>query len=147
MNSILRSKLVKSVSLFLFAAALSAGPARAQASGRGQFTLPAEARWGRVVLQPGNYTYSILPEYPFPIISVLKQPGNVPVALVLAQSESVDGPSDRNWLTLEPSSDGLVVTALHLQSYGIAFTYTTPQAKKKLVAQKQGGDVVVGYGK
>jgi hypothetical protein len=100
-----------------------------------------------VVLQPGNYTYSIVSEYPFPIISVLKQPGNVAVALVLAQSESVDGSSDRNWLTLEPSSDGLVVTALHLQNYGIAFTYSTPQAKKKLVAQKQGGDVVVGYGK
>jgi len=142
MKSILRRRLVQGISLLLLGTGLFAGTGKAQSVGRGQFTLPVEARWGSVVLQPGIYTYSNISESSPSLISLEKQPGNLPIAMVMAQSESVDSLSNRDWLTLERVDGEFVVTAMHLQTYGIALSYPTHSAKKKLLAQGRGTDIL-----
>ena len=140
MNSFLRSLLVKGGSLFLMAVGLLARPASAATPGGGEFTLPVPARWGRAILSPGNYTYTFVSVDSARIITVEKQPGNVPVALVLAQSEVAEPQSDRDSMTLEWTNGEFVITTLQLPSSALTLNYSAPPAAKKLAAQKLGGD-------
>ena len=58
MNSNRSLRLVKFLVLVLLTACFGASLANAQVAG-GKFTLPFEARWGRSILPPGNYSFTL----------------------------------------------------------------------------------------
>lgn len=62
----------RSLGLALLAVALSPCWAPAQSAASGEFRLPYEVHWARVVLSPGEYTFSV-PSANLPCMLILKR--------------------------------------------------------------------------
>lgn len=127
--------LAKSLILVLVAAGFSSRPAAAQASVEGKFTLPFEAHWGNAVLQPGDYTFSILSTGLPAIVVVRREPRGARVAMVMARGWDSGGSSDHSVLTVARSGGKVSISSLYLEELGLTFYYSIPQPNRELVAR------------
>ena len=92
----------------------------------GRFTLTSEAHWGRTVLPPGEYTYSISAEDVMPIVIVRSVRGDIG-AFVFPTSISDAHRGDMDKLVLEKTNVGMVVTSLYVKDKGVVLHYRVPK--------------------
>jgi hypothetical protein len=105
----------------------TAVPMAAHADGvTGRFTLTSEAHWGRTVLPPGEYTYSISAEDVMPIVIVRSVKGDIG-AFVFPTSISDARGADMDKLVLEKTNGGMAVTSLYLKDKGVVLHYSIPK--------------------
>jgi hypothetical protein len=136
--------------LALAALCLATSLASAQTSGfRGKFTLPFKARWGQVVLPPGNYTFSIASGYdagdiPFMITlrgeKILTSRGESKAVLILPFGGSPpslsDHPGGPNQLTASCWGEICRIRSLELGSFGLSLTYPVPKREREMLARE-----------
>lgn len=135
MKSTRSLSLVKGLLLLLLTAGLSPNGARAQAAVEGKFTLPFEARWGRAILPPGDYAFSIQSTSLPAIVTVRRGSRGAPTAMIAAQGYDQATPAKRNELVFARRGRQLIVESLHLEDLGFIFRYPIPQAEKELVVR------------
>lgn len=111
----------------VFAVCLFTGIANAQ-SATGRFTLPFEAKWGRAVLPPGDYSFSLDHESVPNILTVRNARRNV--ALLVPRGHDHLKPSKENSLILIRHGSQSVVRMLKLGSIGEAYSYPVPKGEK-----------------
>lgn len=100
----------------------------------GRFTLTSEAHWGRTVLPPGEYTYSISAEDVMPMVIVRSVKGDIG-AFVFPTSISDAHKGEMDKLVLEKSNGGMVVTSLYVKDRGVVLHYSIPKAKIETAAK------------
>jgi hypothetical protein len=114
----------RAVSLALLAVAISPCWAHGQLAATGEFQLPYEVHWGRVVLSPGEYSFSV-------------QSANLPCVLVLRRQSKPEAPlmllaSGISRRTTTPNHSGLslvlegeqrTVASLYLGDLGLVLYY------------------------
>ncbi len=121
----------RTVSLALLAVALSPCWAHAQLAATGEFKLPYEVHWGRVVLSPGEYAFSV-------------QSANLPCVLVLTRQAKPEAPlmllasgisrrtttSSHSGLNLVLEGEQRTVESLYLGDLGLVLYYGKPDEKR-----------------
>src|SRR5690242_945626 len=111
--------------LFMVVLAGLTMPASAQ-NYRGKFTLPVEARWGAVNLQPGEYTISTDVVGGTPLIYVA---GNGKTASIFTGPVEFRTPSDdRGQLELTEVNGTHVVTRFLAASVGKDYSFSIPKS-------------------
>jgi hypothetical protein len=115
---------VVSGALFTVALAGLALPASAQ-NYKAKFTLPFEAHWGAVVLEPGDYTITKSSVSAIPILSVT---GNGRTASIIAGPAEVMEPSNGGGrLELTEVNGTHVVTRFYAATAGKDYTFAIPK--------------------
>jgi hypothetical protein len=104
-------------------------PAHAQ-SALGNFTLPYEARWGKMLLSPGVYTFSLKsPSLPAPLM--VGKEGGSRIAVVLPQGISTEKFEEGSRLVLSHNARGeLFVSALYLGDLGVILHYDAAKVER-----------------
>jgi hypothetical protein len=92
---------------------------------RGAFTLTAETHWGKAILPPGYYTFSVATGSAFPTILIRSASGGT-AAFVAASSESSTKEKTPNAITIEMKGGVNVITALHFNDAGVVLHYAVP---------------------
>lgn len=111
----------------------SAAPAYAQSAG-GKFTLAHETRWGRTVLAPGDYTFSLQsPSFPAQVI-VRGAAGTMAFVMPWLVSSEQLTDSSRLELSRSPSGESFV-SALYLGDLGLSLHYSAPKAQASETAK------------
>ncbi|HEX4167941.1 MAG TPA: hypothetical protein VHZ55_20950 [Bryobacteraceae bacterium] len=105
--------------------------ANAQVS-QGKFTLPVETHWGKVILPPGPYSFTLDHLSPNGIIT-LRARGRAAMIPVTAGITSIRR-SERSSLLLVTQDGETSVRTLNLGHCGLAFQYHAPQAKTPVLA-------------
>jgi hypothetical protein len=131
MNSLKRLKGMKYAALAALAIALGMGFANAQevVQAKGEFNLPITARWGGVVLTPGQYSFTCDRSMGgAPIITVLRGARSLGMILAYqeASGERISGPSH---LTAVPTSKGYRITSLDLKELGVRLGFLVPRSQ------------------
>jgi hypothetical protein len=126
-------KLVAPLGLALLAGCLTANLASAQEAYNGRFTLPVEARWGHVVLPPGDYLLTLDHATDRGIITLRR--GTKLVAMVLNQATDDLQTFDRSELVLVRSGGNYTIRALRLAELSMTLEYSVPKTGKQLIVQ------------
>ena len=126
-------KLVAPLALALLAGCFTANLASAQEAYRGRFTLPVEARWGHVVLPPGDYSFTLDHASNDGKIMVRRGTGNL--GIILTQAIRDRQTSDQSALVLVRSGGNYTIRALRLAELGMTLEYSVPKAGKQLIVQ------------
>jgi len=118
------------LSFALLVLALSPCWARAQLAATGEFKLPYEVHWARVVLPPGEYTFSVQ-SVNLPCILVLRRQSKPETALMLlakgiSRSATTSGHSGLN---LVLKGEQRTVESLDLGDLGLVLYYGKPGEK------------------
>lgn len=95
----------------------------------GKFKLPVEARWGKVLLEPGQYSFTLTEDASGRIVTIRSEETGLS-AMVLSSSAAEWRPSNENKLLLEKSEVGVYVKALCLGEPGMMLMYATPKPAK-----------------
>jgi hypothetical protein len=112
----------------LFAAGLFSVAAQAQTA-RGTFKLPVEARWGTMILAPGEYDFTISDAVGGKILTVRSvETGRA--GMILASNVASLGSEKGSMLLLSKSDSGTYVKSLSLGDSGVMLNYTTPKSSK-----------------
>lgn len=127
-------KLVAPLGLALLAGCFTANLANAQEVYRGRFTLPVEARWGQIVLPPGEYSFTLDHGTVSGIVSVREETGRA-VGYVRSEGISDLQTFDRSELVLVRSGENYTIRALRLADLGITIEYSVPKAERQLIVQ------------
>jgi hypothetical protein len=117
----------RTLSLALLTVALSPSWAQAQSAAAGEFKLPYEVHWQKVVLPPGEYTFSIQ-SVNLPSVLVLRRQSKPGTALMLvakgiSQSSTTPGHSGLN---LVLKGEERTVESLDLGDLGLVLYYGNP---------------------
>jgi hypothetical protein len=129
MNSLKRSKGMKYVALAALAIALAGGLANAQDI-EGKFNLPFTARWGGVVLTPGQYsfTYDAVTLGGISFITVRRGTRNLGMIMpcgLASESQS----RGRSHLTATLTDGSYRITSLELSDQGIGLRFAIPKSE------------------
>jgi hypothetical protein len=128
------SKLVVALGLALLAGCLTANPASAQDAFKGSFTLPFEARWGNIVLPPGEYSFTLSHPAVDGIVTIQKETGRY-VGRLLNQGVFDQQRLDRSELILVRRGGNYRIRALRLADLGLTLEYAVPKAERQLTSQ------------
>ena len=130
MKSNRSSMLFRILILAIGALGASVSPAHAQSAANGKFTLPHEARWGNLLLSPGDYSFSLQsPSLPAPIM--VGKTGSSQIALVLPRVVSTEKLTEGSRLILSHSESGeSFVSALYLGDLGMSLHFAPPKAQR-----------------
>jgi hypothetical protein len=133
MNSNRSLRLVKLLLLALLTACFGASLANAQAA-QGKFNLPFEARWGRSILPPGNYSFTLD-----------TTAGSGQIVLLNAERKAVFVPnnaatstgkqSEHSELIITRRGAKAIVRALHLGDLGVTLYYAPPKGEPTVIAE------------
>jgi hypothetical protein len=118
---------LRCLNLALLAVALSPCWAHAQSAASGEFKLPYEVHWARVVLSPGEYTFSVQSEN-LPCMLILRRESRDETPLMLFASgisKSTIMPG-RSGLNLVLTGDQRTVQSLYLSDLGLILYYGKP---------------------
>ncbi len=126
-------KLVAPLTLALLAGCLTANLASAKEAYNGRFTLPMEARWGNIVLPPGDYSFTLDDATNTGIVSIRGRNGYLGV--ILNQGTRDLQSSARTELIVVRSGENYTIRALRLADLSTAYEYTVPKAGKQLIVQ------------
>ncbi len=119
---------VRAVSLTLCAVGLLSALGSAETM-HGMFTLPVEAHWGKLLLAPGEYEFTINNDVAGRIITVRSKESGWS-GMILSESSS-DLRSDKaTKLLLSRAEDGMYVRSLCLGESGVMLNYGVPKAGK-----------------
>ncbi len=132
MKSLRISLLFRALLFVLAVSAVGASvsiPADAQ-SAHGNSTLPYQVRWGKVLLSPGVYTFSLKsPNLPAPLM--VGKEGSFRIAVVLPQGISTEKFEEGSRLVLSRNATGeLFVSALYLGDLGVSLHYDAAKAQR-----------------
>jgi hypothetical protein len=118
-----------SISIFAVAAGLTASQANAQAL-KGKFSLPFQAHWGELVLQPGEYRIS-LPINPLPM-SVIYLTGQGKTRMIVIGTSAAIPDAERSYLRIENVGQAHVIREFN--SGGTRLTFLVSKSVKNEVA-------------
>lgn len=116
------------VTLALFSVVLFSANLQAQTT-HGKFTLPIEARWGTILLEPGEYDFTITNDLAGPMLTLRSRETRL-AAMVLSAKVTDLRPDGKTKLILEKSDMGMYVRALCLGDAGVMLTYEPPKSSK-----------------
>ena len=140
MNTKHSFRLVEILLLALAAAIFCPAMASAQlAAAHVSFSLPFEARWGKAVLRPGQYTLTLDTASANGVVSVR---GNGQTAILCAQAFSDKDTSGQSSLVLVRSQGTYTVRALDLGRLGV-FYYWLPKGETPLARNAKGNEHVI----
>ena len=128
MNSLTNSNWTKYVALTVLAVALSSGFANAQ-DVAGKFNLPFEARWGNIVLTPGQYSFTYGPLVAGGIQVIELYRNKRGVAMIQATPALEGQFSNPSHLSAVRVEGGYRITALQLSDPGMKLIFTIPQGE------------------
>jgi hypothetical protein len=101
---------------------------------RGAFTLTTETHWGKAVLPPGYYTFSLATGSAFPTILIRSASGEI-AAFIAASSETSTRETAPNAITIEMRGGVNVITELHFNDAGVVLRYAVPAGSVKSAAK------------
>jgi hypothetical protein len=96
---------------------------------RGTFKLPVEARWGSLLLAPGEYEFTVDIDSTDRMVTVLSKDSGgsgMVMSVSLSDPTTETGPG----LKLAKSPEGLYVQTLYLGDSGMALNFTAPKATR-----------------
>jgi hypothetical protein len=127
-------KLVAPLGLALLAGCLTASLASAQEVSKGRFTLSVEARWGQVVLPPGDYSFTLDHPTNMGIVTIRAETGR---ALGFVVNQTIDDRQafDSTELILVRSGGNYTIRALRLADLGLTLEYSAPKTGRQLIVQ------------
>lgn len=96
---------------------------------RGNFKLKAETHWGKLLLAPGVYSFTMDSDTSGTLVTIHSK-ANQWSGMAMAESISDTGYKQGMKLVLENSNDGVYVKALCLGENGITLNYAIPKASK-----------------
>lgn len=128
MNSPKKLNGMKYAALAVLAVAMGSGLASAQEIA-GKFNLPFTARWGDIVLAPGQYSFTnVWTKGGTPVIEVSR--GTHGVGMIIAQPLGSEAPSsDPSYLTAEKLAGGYRISSLVLNEEGIKVRFAVPKGE------------------
>jgi hypothetical protein len=128
MNSLKKSNWTKYAALAALTVALAGGLANAQEI-TGKFNLPFTARWDRVVLEPGQYsfTYGSINDGRAQAITLYR--GQRGVAIILTTPGSEGQFKDPSHLTAVWMAGGYRITSLQLNDLGTRLDFAIPRGE------------------
>jgi hypothetical protein len=134
MNSRKKSNWIRYAALGVLAVSLGSGLANAQDIA-GKFNLPFKARWDRVVLQPGSYsfTYGRLATTGARVITLYR--GQRGLGMILTRPASEGRFPDSSHLTAVPVAGGYRITSLQLSDQGIKLDFPAPRYEELEASQ------------
>jgi hypothetical protein len=121
------------LALFVFLGA-SAASAQSQAY-HGKFTLPMPVRWGRAVLQPGDYTFT-LDSPTLHGILIVRAESDQSSTFVLNGSYSDHVTSEDSSLLIVRSGGKATIRRLHLKEANVDFFYGPTKGEAQMIAQE-----------
>ena len=127
-------KLVAPLGLALLAGCLTANLANAQEVYRGRFTLSVEARWGNVVLPPGDYSFALDHATSSGKVSVRGETGRA-LGFITNPAISDRQTFDRSELILVRSGGNYTIRALRLPELGLTLEYSVPKSGRQFIVQ------------
>jgi len=119
---------VRGLLLALCAVALLSIPGSA-ATLYGSFKLPVEAHWGKVLLTPGKYEFTLNCS-PAGSVLTLRSMDSRWTGMIMSASTSDLKTGAGTKLVLEKSEEGVYVRALCLEDSGLMLNYSMPKAGK-----------------
>jgi hypothetical protein len=128
------SKLVAPLGLALLVGCFTANLASAQDGYKGSFTLPFEARWGQVVLPPGEYSFTLDHGTVAGIVSIRGEAGQA-AGFVTSQGIYDQHTLDHSELILVRSGGNYTIRALRLAERGLTLEYSAPKTERQLITQ------------
>jgi hypothetical protein len=96
---------------------------------RGNFKLKVETHWGKLLLAPGAYSFTMDGDTSGTLVTIRSTESQWS-GMAIAQSTSDGGPKQGVKLVLEGSSGGVYVKALCLGESGITLNYAIPKSVK-----------------
>ena len=139
--------LVKMLLLALVAVGVAASPIRAQNAVEGKFTLPFEARCGKMRLPAGQYKFSIQPLGTIQavtsidsgrhlvLVTVRQAGGEHLTALVMAMATHQDDHTNSNALVFLPSGNDMVVRSFRLAKMGLVVDINMSKVEGEIYAR------------
>jgi hypothetical protein len=132
-----RRNFVRLFVLALAATAISVGTSSAQ-DFQGKFTLPLQAQWGKVILQPGHYTMTLARFQGGQQVVTVRSEGTAgPEAMILTESENPSPSISKNSLLCIREGGALVVRSLEVAVEGETIYFHMPKGAP-LYAQRRG---------
>jgi hypothetical protein len=95
--------------------------------------LSVEARWGHIVLPPGDYSFTLDHATSPGIVTIWR--GTKPVDMVLNQATDDRQTFDRSELILVRSGGNYTIRALRLAELGLTLEYSAPTTGRQLIVQ------------
>jgi hypothetical protein len=118
---------VRAVVFVLCTAGLFSAMANAETA-HGKFKLQTETRWGNLLLEPGEYEFTISDTTSIPVVTVRSED---PRRSGIIMPEGIsDLASTGSILMLAPSENGVYVRTLALGDVGLALDFGEPKAGK-----------------
>ena len=100
----------------------------------GTFKLPVEAHWGKMVLAPGEYEFTVDMESAARVITIRSKNSGWS-GMVLSESLSDISSAAGESLMLAKSEQGMYVQKLSLNEEGIAMNFAAPKTKMSKLAK------------
>ena len=97
------------------------------ASMRGTFKLPAPAHWGKMVLAPGDYEFTVDTDSASRMVTIRSKDTGWS-GMVMAVGVSDADAASQSTLRLAKYEEGEYVQTLYLNEAGVALNFTTPKA-------------------
>ena len=135
MKSIRNLKLAMNVGFMALSLCLAASQGKAQGTYMGKFTLPVEARWGSVILAPGDYTISMELESAR-TFNYLVVRGEGKSAFILASVADHKEITNHSQLNLVKTAAGYAVQTLEAGEAGLTLSYLVPKNKREPAAHE-----------
>jgi len=93
---------------------------------RGSFTLSHEVHWQKVVLRPGNYTFTVRSYGPSDFLTLRRTDGTGPEAMLMAQDVETPKLNEGSRLVLVSRGGQSFVSTLDLPNYDITLRFVVP---------------------
>jgi len=100
----------------------------------GTFKLPVEARWGKMVLAPGEYEFAVDMESLSRMVTIRSRDSGWS-GMVMSESLSDIGSAAGESLMLAKSEQGMYVQKLSLNEVGIAMNFAVPKTRVSKLAK------------
>jgi hypothetical protein len=112
----------------------------------GKFKLPTETRWGKVLLAPGEYEFTISNDAAGTIVTVSSKDSGWS-GMIMSESVSGPDPAKGSRLLLCRSAEGVYVRSLALGDLGMTLNFGAPKAGKVTrLVQPQSAEVASASG-
>jgi len=112
---------------------------------RGTFKLPVEARWGKMVLAPGEYEFVVDTDSLTRMITIRSRDSGWS-GMVLSESAAEISSAPGASLMLAKSEDGMYVQTLYLKDAGVALNFGAPKSRMAKLAKSSPPTVVSASG-
>jgi hypothetical protein len=116
------------------AGCFAANLASAQEVFYGRFTLPFQARWGQVVLSPGEYSFTLDHGVVGGKVTIWRE-GKQGVGFVPTQAIYTGQTVDHSELILVRSGGTYAVRAVRMAELGLTLEYSVPKTGMQLITQ------------